>query len=93
MTDGMHHLTCGQVVNSNYSGDTGGWHMSLPEGLYPEKVFYYFEEISTIPHGSGNTKELAKYIQAFAEERKLKNIVDNYGNVIIFADGTEVKII
>jgi hypothetical protein len=26
--------------------DTGGLHMSLPEGLYPEKVFYYFEEIS-----------------------------------------------
>ena len=77
------------INTGNDSVDTGGWHMSLPEGLYPEKVFYYFEEISKIPHASGNTKDLAKYIQAFADERKLKNIVDSYGNVIIFADGTE----
>ena len=55
------------INTGNDSVDTGGWHMSLPEGLYPEKVFYYFEEISKIPHASGNTKDLAKYIQAFAD--------------------------
>ena len=57
--------------------------------LYPEKVFYYFEQISTIPHGSGNTKALAEYCMNFAEEHQLRACQDKAGNVFIYADGTQ----
>ena len=45
--------------------------MAVLEGLKPEKVFRYFEEICQIPHGSGNTKELSDWLAAFAKERNL----------------------
>ena len=32
--------------------------MRITDGLSPKKVFYYFEEISKIPRGSGNTKAI-----------------------------------
>lgn len=56
--------------------------------LKPEKVFYYFEKISEIPRGSGNTEQIAQYCLDFAEERNLRVIKDDGGNVIIYADGT-----
>ena len=31
----------------------------LLENLEPKKVFHYFEEITKIPHGSGNTKAIS----------------------------------
>ena len=34
--------------------------MAVLSGLKPEKVFYYFEELCKIPHGSGNTKEISE---------------------------------
>ena len=34
--------------------------MSVLKNLQPERVFYYFEEITKIPHGSGNTKQCKK---------------------------------
>ena len=30
--------------------------------LEPKIVFQYFKEISNIPHGSGNTEEISKYL-------------------------------
>ncbi len=33
------------------------------EGLRPERVFYYFEEISRIPRGSGNEKGVSDYVR------------------------------
>ena len=36
--------------------------MSVLAGLKPERVFYYFEELCRIPHGSGNTKEVSDYL-------------------------------
>lgn len=51
--------------------------------LKPEKVFYYFEEICKIPHGSGNTKEISDYCVQFASERGLKYDQDEWNNVII----------
>ena len=36
--------------------------MAVLEHLQPERVFYYFEEISKIPRGSGNTKEISDYL-------------------------------
>ncbi|MCH5259673.1 MAG: aminoacyl-histidine dipeptidase [Lachnospiraceae bacterium] len=56
--------------------------------LKPEKVFGFFSEISKIPRGSGNMEEIAGYCLRFAKERGLKSYRDNYGNVMIFKDGT-----
>lgn len=57
-------------------------------GLRPESVFRYFEELSRIPHGSGNTKAISDYLVAFAKEHGLRFIQDDLNNVILFADAT-----
>ena len=43
----------------------------------------FFEDISKIPHGSGNTKYIADYLVEFANARGLKCNRDEYDNVII----------
>ena len=57
-------------------------------GLEPAKVFEFFEEICSIPHGSRNTKLISDYLVAFAKERNLRYIQDEANNVIIFQEGT-----
>lgn len=57
--------------------------MGVLDGLQPANVFHYFEEISQIPHGSGNVKQISDYLCAFAEQRNLFFIQDKSGNVII----------
>ena len=57
--------------------------MSVITGLNPERVFFYFEEIAKIPHGSGNTDGIRKYLLDFAKEKKLDCNSDSAGNVII----------
>lgn len=57
-------------------------------GLSPENVFYYFEQICRIPHGSGNTKAISDFLVVFAKEHGLAYIQDELNNVIIFAEGT-----
>ena len=59
------------------------------KNLEPERVFYYFEELTKIPHGSGNTKELSDYCVRFAEERRLFCRQDDLNNVIIVKEATE----
>ena len=51
--------------------------------LEPAKVFYYFEEISKIPRGSGNTKVVSDYCVDFAKKRNLYVRQDELNNVII----------
>ena len=51
--------------------------------LKPEKVFRFFSEICSIPHGSGNLDGIVDYLVNFAKERKLYYKVDNVKNVII----------
>ena len=57
-------------------------------GLQPAKVFEFFEQICSIPHGSRNTKLISDYLVSFAKERGLAYIQDEANNVIIFQDGT-----
>ena len=57
-------------------------------GLMPEPVFRYFEEISRIPRGSGNTKAISDYLVAFAAEHGLRYVQEPCGNVIMYADAT-----
>lgn len=57
--------------------------------LRPQKVFDFFRQISEIPHGSGNTEQIAQYCLDYAAKRDLKAVKDAGGNVIIYAPGTE----
>ena len=57
--------------------------MSVLAGLNPERVFYYFEELCRIPHGSGNTKEVSDYLVQFAKDHNLSWYQDDSNNVII----------
>ncbi|MBR5406496.1 MAG: aminoacyl-histidine dipeptidase [Lachnospiraceae bacterium] len=57
--------------------------MGVLDGLKPERVFHYFEEICNIPHGSGNTSAIAKYCVSFAKEMGLECISDKFNNVLI----------
>ena len=57
--------------------------MSVLAGLKPERVFYYFEELCRIPHGSGNTKEVSDYLVQFARDHELSWYQDASNNVVI----------
>lgn len=63
--------------------------MAVLSGLEPKKVFEYFEDICSIPHGSGNTKKISDYCVGFAREHGLEYIQDDSNNVIIFKNGTQ----
>ena len=58
------------------------------QGLEPESVFRYFEEICAIPHGSRNTKAISDYLVSFAKVHGLRYHQDESNNVVIFAPGT-----
>lgn len=62
--------------------------MGMLEGLNPEKVWQYFEEISKIPHGSGNVEKISNYLVKFAEAKQLKYVQDAVKNVIIFKEAS-----
>ena len=61
---------------------------SKSQGLEPESVFRYFEEICAIPHGSRNTKAISDYLVSFAKVHGLRYRQDESNNVVIFAPGT-----
>ncbi|QAA31493.1 aminoacyl-histidine dipeptidase [Clostridium manihotivorum] len=63
--------------------------MGILSHLEPSKVFYYFEEISKIPRGSGNEKEISDYLVSFAKNHNLEVIQDSSLNVIIKKPGTK----
>lgn len=56
------------------------------EGLQPARVLYYFEEISKIPHGSRNTKQISDYLVGFAKAHGLRYVQDEVNNVVIYKD-------
>lgn len=57
------------------------------ENLEPKKVFKYFDDISKIPHGSGNIDGIVNYLVNFAKERNLEYVTDDAKNVIIYSRG------
>ena len=59
------------------------------KGVKNERPFYYFEEISKIPRGSGNEKKIAKYIVEFAKKHKLPYYIDEANNVLITKNATQ----
>ena len=61
--------------------ETGG--IKMLENTAPERVFHYFEAISAIPRGSGNTKAVSDYCVGFAKEHGLEVFQDALNNIII----------
>lgn len=60
--------------------------MRTLNNLEPKDVFYFFEEICKIPHGSGNTERISNYLAEFARIRNLEYYQDEVGNVIIIKE-------
>ncbi|MGN0333142.1 MAG: beta-Ala-His dipeptidase, partial [Lachnospiraceae bacterium] len=63
--------------------------MAVLENLEPKKVFYFFEKLCQIPHGTFDTKRISDYCVEFAKERELEVIQDEANNVIIKKSGTK----
>ena len=58
-------------------------------GLEPQKVFEFFEILSSVPHGSGNTKAVSDLCVEFAKKRNLEYYQDDTNNVIIIKEATK----
>lgn len=58
--------------------------MSKLSELHPLSVFQYFEEICSIPHGTGHTEALSDYIESFAKKLSLSYVRDEFGNIVIY---------
>ena len=63
--------------------------MRVLDNLEPKRVFYYFEEIAKIPHGSRDTKRISDYLVDFAKQHNLEHYQDELNNVIIIKEATE----
>ena len=57
--------------------------MGVLSNLEPQKVFHFFEEITKIPHGSGNVGQISDFLAEFARERNLYCVQDAVKNIII----------
>ncbi len=60
--------------------------MDILAGLEPQSVFHFFEEITRIPHGSGNVGQISDYLADFAEKRGLFCIQDQLKNIIMIKE-------
>lgn len=63
--------------------------MSILTNLQPQRVFYYFEEICKIPHGSGNVSALVDYCVQFAEVHGLNWSRDSSDNLVMRKSGSK----
>lgn len=62
--------------------------MSVLSACQPQAVFSYFEKLCSVPHGSGNTKQISDLCVGFAKELGLRYHQDELNNLIIWKDGT-----
>ena len=62
--------------------------MAVLEGLEPARFFYYFEQLTRIPRGSGNEKAASDYVVNFAREHGFRWEQDAANNVKIWAPAT-----
>ena len=54
-----------------------------------DRIFYYFNKLCAIPHGSGNMNKISEYCLEFAKEKALKAIRDDANNVIIYKNASK----
>ncbi len=57
--------------------------------LNPKQVFHYFEEMTKIPHESGNEAAISDYLVNFAKTHQLEYIQEPCKNVIIKKPATK----
>lgn len=57
--------------------------MGVLKNIKPIEVLKYFEELSQIPRGSGNEKQVSDYLVQFAKKHNLTVVQDKSLNVII----------
>ncbi len=58
--------------------------MGVLKDCEPKKVFEFFEYLSSVPHGSGNTKAISDLCVRFAQERGLRVLQDAVNNIVIY---------
>ena len=63
--------------------------MRILEELSPKQVFYYFEEICSIPHGSGNVEQISDFLADFGRKQGLEVYQDSLKNVILIKEATK----
>lgn len=56
--------------------------------LEPKNVFHFFEELTRIPHGSGDMAAVSGWVTDFAGKRGLRYRQDSMGNVVIWKDAS-----
>ncbi len=56
--------------------------------LKSERVFAWFEKIASIPHGSGNTKQISEFLVSFAKEHNLEYYQDEWNNVVMIKEAS-----
>lgn len=54
-----------------------------------KNIFHYFDEISSIPRGSGDNQRISDYLVEFAKKHGFEYIQDEYLNVIIKREASE----
>lgn len=54
-----------------------------------KNVLYYFEQLTEIPHGSGNTKAISDFVCDFARSKNLNVIQDESNNVLVRVPATK----
>ena len=62
--------------------------MGVLSNLEPKDVFGCFEQLCSVPHGSGNTKQISDLCVAFAREHGLRCRQDAMNNVVIWKDAS-----
>lgn len=67
----------------------GNGKMRVLSDLEPKPVFHFFEEICSIPHGSGNVEAISDYLVKFARDRNLEVYQDALKNVIIVKEAAK----
>ena len=72
----------------NTTATAQGYKRVLSE-LKPQRVFYHFENLCRIPHGSGNEEGVSKYCEAVANANGLKNVRDARNNVVIYCPASK----
>lgn len=63
--------------------------MGKLEGLKPERVFYYFEELTKIPRCSNEEQKVSDYLKSVGENLGLEVIQDEALNIVIKKPGTK----
>ena len=62
--------------------------MGVLSNLEPKPVFEYFEQLCSVPHGSGNTRAISDLCVRFAREHGLRYRQDAANNVVIWKDAS-----